>query len=93
MLLLFLYLHGFHQITGSWQGVLTQKNDNGTTSNYAVWFDLETNGNKISGSYRSEQANTPYYKVSEINGVVEGNNVTLKENKIIELGQIWSGVL
>lgn len=96
-LILLPFLKVFSQVTGSWQGVLIQKNADGTTANYAVWLDLKTQGNNISGSYRSEQINSPYYRVSEIIGKIEGNKITLKEKFILkdrkEKDMIWCFII
>lgn len=97
--LLFLFISGasFAQLSGSWQGVLIQDNKNGTTTNFAVWVDLIVDGSQLKGSFRSEQANSPYYKVSNIVGKLDGNNIVIKEKEIVnqntESGRGWCFLL
>jgi outer membrane protein OmpA-like peptidoglycan-associated protein len=83
LLFLFLCSSVFGQLNGSWQGVLIQGNPDGSTTNFAIWLDLFVDGPRIKGSIRSEQANTPYYKISSIIGKVEGNNILVKEKIIV----------
>lgn len=80
---LFSFNGAFAQLDGSWQGVLIQDNENGTTTNFAVWVELIIDGDQIKGSFRSEQANTPYYKISSITGKIDGDNVVVKEKVIV----------
>lgn len=83
LILLFLCSTVFGQLDGSWQGVLIQNNQDGTTTNFAIWVELKLEGNELNGSFRSEQANSPYYKISSIIGKVEGNKVVIKEKTIV----------
>jgi outer membrane protein OmpA-like peptidoglycan-associated protein len=83
LLLFFLCGTVFGQLNGSWQGVLIQDNQNGTTTNFAVWVELIVDGNQLKGSFRSEQANSPYYKISSIIGKIEGANIVVKEQVIV----------
>ena len=69
----------FAQLDGSWQGVLIQDNQNGTTTNFAIWVELIVDGPQLKGSFRSEQANSPYYKISSIIGKINGDNVVIKD--------------
>jgi outer membrane protein OmpA-like peptidoglycan-associated protein len=84
LLLLLLCGTVFGQLNGTWQGVLIQKNQDGTTLNFAIWVDFKIEDNQLTGSFRSEQANTPYFKVSKITGKVDGDNVVFKERAIVE---------
>lgn len=97
---IFLLLQGvvaYGQIDGSWQGVLIQENQDGTTTNFAVWVKLKSEGTLLSGKFRSEQANTPYYKVSRISGKIDGDNVVFEEGGIdnhkTEQGFGWCSIL
>ncbi|MBL4592210.1 MAG: OmpA family protein [Flavobacteriales bacterium] len=85
------------QIDGSWQGVLIQNNQDGTTTNFAVWVELKSEGRYLSGKFRSEQANTPYFKVSKILGKIDGSNVVFKEDTILnhktEEGFGWCSII
>lgn len=81
----------FGQLDGAWQGILIQKNPNGATTNFAIWVDLKTDGAQLTGSFRSEQAHSPYFKVSEIIGKIDGNNIVFKE-KVIVLHNTQSGM-
>ena len=83
LLLLFLCSSAFGQLNGSWQGVLIQGNPDGTTTNFAIWVELIVDGAQLKGSIRSEQANSPYYKISSLIGKVEGANVVVKEKVIV----------
>ena len=75
---------GFCQLDGSWQGVLIQENQDGTSSDFSIWVSIKTDGNKINGKLRSEQVPPPYYKVSEIQGKIEGNKISFEETSIIK---------
>jgi outer membrane protein OmpA-like peptidoglycan-associated protein len=44
---------------------------------------LIADGNQLKGSFRSEQANSPYYKISNIIGKIDGNNIVIKEKAIV----------
>ena len=87
----------FAQLDGSWQGVLIQDNQNGTTTNFAIWVELIVDGPQLKGSFRSEQANSPYYKISSIIGKINGDNVVIKEKEIVnqntESGKGWCFLL
>ncbi len=83
LLLLFVCTISFAQLNGSWQGILIQDNLNGTTTNFAVWVELIVEGSELKGSFRSEQANSPYYKISSIIGKIDGDNVVIKEKQIV----------
>tara|TARA_B100000809_G_C15140446_1_gene532982 strand:+ start:10394 stop:11233 length:840 start_codon:yes stop_codon:yes gene_type:complete len=97
--LLFLFLFGtaFGQLDGSWQGVLIQENLDKTTTNFAIWVDVKTNGTQLTGNFRSEQANSPYFKVSKITGKIDGSNIVFKEEEIIrhstQSGMFWCFLL
>jgi outer membrane protein OmpA-like peptidoglycan-associated protein len=73
----------FAQLDGSWQGVLIQDNQDGTTTNFAIWVTLKTGETLLKGSFRSEQAGSPYYKVSSINGKIADDTIVFKENEIV----------
>ena len=97
--LLFLFLFGtsFGQLDGGWQGILIQENPDKTTTNFAIWVDIKTSGTQLTGSFRSEQAKTPYFKVSKIKGKIDGRKIFLKEETIIsentESGMFWCFLL
>jgi len=97
--LLFLFFCGtvFGQLDGAWQGVLIQNNPDKSTTNFAIWVDIKTNGTQLTGSFRSEQANSPYFKVSKIVGKIEGNSVVFEEKIIINQhtqdGMFWCSLL
>src|SRR5680860_378335 len=94
LLSLFLFNTAFSQIDGTWQGVLIQDNNDGTSSNYSIWVNIKSEGDKLTGSLRSEQVSTPYFKVSEILGKKEGEVVRFEEKTIInhntQVGFTWS---
>ena len=93
LLLLLFWGTIFGQLDGSWQGVLIQNNSGKTTTNFAIWVELKLEGNQLTGILRSEQANSPYYKVSTITGEIDGDHVVFKERKIVnhktKQGQGW----
>ena len=97
--LLFLFLFGtaFGQLDGAWQGILIQENPDKTTTNFAIWVDIKTSGTQLTGSFRSEQAKTPYFKVSKIKGKIDGRKIFLKEETIIshntQSGMFWCFLL
>lgn len=74
----------FSQLDGAWQGILIQNNQNGTTTNFAIWVDFKIEGTQLKGSFRSEQAGTPYFKVSTISGEIEGDTIIFQEKKIVK---------
>ncbi|PJA08343.1 MAG: hypothetical protein COX70_03945 [Flavobacteriales bacterium CG_4_10_14_0_2_um_filter_32_8] len=83
-LFLMFFKAGFSQLDGSWQGVLIQENKDGSSSDFSIWVSIKTDGNKINGKLRSEQVPPPYYKVSEIQGKMEGNKISFEETSIIK---------
>ena len=87
----------FGQTEGSWQGVLIQKNIDGTTDNYAVWAEFKSDRGRVTGKFRSEKANTPYYKVTALEGEKGGNKISFRETNIIkenlEEGFMWCFVI
>jgi outer membrane protein OmpA-like peptidoglycan-associated protein len=97
--LLFLFFCGtvFGQLDGAWQGILIQENPDKTTTNFAIWVDIKTNGTQLTGSFRSEQANSPYFKVSKITGNINGSNVVFEEKIILshntQSGMSWCFLL
>lgn len=84
--LLFLLICGtsFSQLDGAWQGVLIQDNQDGTTTNFAIWVTLKIEGTQLKGSFRSEQGGTPYFKVSTISGEIKEDSIIFQEKEIVQ---------
>ncbi len=93
ILFLFLFNATYCQLDGSWQGVLIQNNEDGTTSDFAIWVKISMDGYILKGKLRSEQVPPPYFKVSEISGKRKGNNIKFEEQRIINQetreGSVW----
>jgi outer membrane protein OmpA-like peptidoglycan-associated protein len=93
--LLFILFCGtvFGQLEGSWQGILIQKNADESTTNFAIWVELKVEDTQLIGKLRSEQANSPFFKVSGITGTIDGDEVSFKEEEIVnhntQQGQGW----
>ena len=73
----------FSQFDGNWQGVLMQKNQDGTTSSFSIWVKLKSEGKILSGKLRSEQVSSPYFKISEVVCEKKGSTIFFEEMKIM----------
>ncbi|MEI7597298.1 MAG: OmpA family protein [Bacteroidota bacterium] len=69
------------QLEGNWQGILIQPKGD-STENYAYWIEIHQTGDSIKGYARSELANTPFYAIIELNGVLLNDKITFFQTKI-----------
>ena len=82
-------------ISGNWQGILTQSEVKGALSNsYAYWLNIEQEGNSFTGKTRIEISNTEKYGNvlvrGEIrDGTVRFNGYKVKEGNVEQFGVNW----
>lgn len=81
-------------ISGVWQGVLTQPHETETLShNYAFWLDVKQFKNTISGFCRIEIARTSNFAIIQFRGKIVDSLVYFQEfkivNKMIEKNAHW----
>lgn len=72
-----------NQLEGSWQGILKQPKNN-IVENYAYWLEFKVKGDSIVGFARTELANTPYFAIIKVAGIVSGNTITFTQQKIVK---------
>jgi len=70
-------------LNGNWQGILKQNTET-TTKNFAYWIKLSVKGDSIFGMARTEVANTEYFAVIDIKGIIKKNIIEFVEDYIIE---------
>jgi outer membrane protein OmpA-like peptidoglycan-associated protein len=83
-----------NNLTGVWQGILTQPHETETLShNYAFWFDFKQIGNLVSGHCRIEIAQTSNFAIIQFRGKIVDSVIQFQQfkitNKIIKENAHW----